>query len=175
MPSVIERRVCRGLCAIVACVCALVLTGCIADGPQPSPKPNLGPQPGNAQADVLLLNLGPPSDTDGDTIPDTFIASVHAFDERYQLPIRVNGKMSFSLLVTGTDEPLHTWTFEGRELQRQVIQAQVGPVHRFRLSVPTGSDPVREKYVNVQCVFESVDGMTTQAWHRDLPWLSVGR
>lgn len=159
----------------LALVAALFTSGCVADGPQPSPKPNLGPQPSNAEADVLLLNLGPPSDADGDTVPDTFVASVHVFDERYQLPVRVPGQITFVLFARGGETPLHTWTFEGRELQNRIIQAQVGPVHRFRLNVPIESEPVREAYVTVQCVFESPAGVKTQAWHRDLPWLSVAR
>ena len=124
---------------------------------------------------MLLLNIGPPTDSDGDTTPDTFIASVHVFDERYQLPVRVDGTMSFTLFAQGGETALQTWNYEGRELQRQIIQAQVGPVYRFRLQIPIDAVPVREKYVTVQCLFESDEAQRAQAWHRDLPWLSVAR
>ena len=153
----------------------MTLVGCVADGPQPRPKPQIGPQPRDSQADVLLLNLGPPSDTDGDTTPDTFIASVHVFDERYQLPVQVQGKMSFYLFAQNSETPMHSWSFEGRDLQQQIIKAQVGPVYRFRLRIPIDAELVREKFVTVQCVFEEPDGAKAQAWHRDLPWLSFPR
>ena len=164
-----------GLLLAAFIACAMTLAGCVADGPQPKPKPHIGPQPRDSQADVLLLNLGPPSDTDGDTTPDTFIASVHVFDERYQLPVQVPGKMSFNLFAQGSETPMHSWSYEGRDLQQQIIKAQVGPVYRFRLRVPIDAEPVREKFVTVQCVFEESDGAKAQAWHRDLPWLSFPR
>lgn len=175
MPHTTKHSLGRRRVWCSAAICAIALSGCVADGPQPSPKPSLGPPPGNAQADVLLLNLGPPSDADGDTVPDTLIASVHVFDERYQLPVRVQGRMTFTLFPNGREEPLCTWSYAERDLQRQVIKAQVGPVYRFRLSVPVGIGSVRERFVTVRCVFESPTGAMTQAWHRDLPWLSVGR
>ena len=166
-----RRFVSALICLLLGAVCA----GCVADGPQPRRKPHIGPQPRDAEADVLLLNIGPPTDGDGDTIPDTFIASVHIFDERYQLPVRVAGKMSFFLFAQGGETPIQSWSYEGRDLQQQIIQAQVGPVHRFRLQVPIDAEPVREKYVTIQCLFETDDGQRAQAWHRDLPWLSVAR
>ncbi len=159
------------ICLALSAVCA----GCVVDGPQPRRKPHIGPQPRDAQADVLLLNIGPPTDNDGDTIPDTFVSSVHIFDSRYQLPVRVDGTMTFNLFAQGSEVPIHSWKFTGRELQQQVLLAQVGPVHRFRLTVPIDSEPVREKYVTVQCLFVAPDGKQTQAWHKDLPWLSFGR
>ncbi len=159
--------------SIVLAICAL--QGCVADGPQPRTKPSIGPQPRNSQADVLLLNLGPPTDSDGDTTPDTFIASVHIFDERYQLPVEIAGKMTIMMYAESDETPLHTWSFEGSKLQQQMMRAQVGPVYRFRLRVPIDAEPVRKKYVTVQCIFEEPTGERTQAWHRDLPWMSVLR
>ena len=101
----IHRSVVAALtCLILGSVCA----GCVADGPQRRRKPHIGPQPRDAQADVLLLNIGPPTDSDGDTIPETFIASVHIFDERYQLPVRVAGTMTFHLFAQNSETPI-TW------------------------------------------------------------------
>lgn len=156
-------------------LCIAIALGCVADGPQPRRKPHIGPQPRDAQADVLLLNLGPTTDSDGDTVPDTFVASVHVFDERYQLPVVVSGTMSFLLFGSDPERPIQQWSFGPDELRRQVIQAQVGPVHRFRLQVPIDAEPVREKYVTVQCLFEDADGHRAQAWHRGFPWMSVPR
>ena len=156
-------------------LCMAIGTGCVADGPQPRNRPHIGPQPRDAQADVLLLNLGPATDSDGDTVPDTFVASVHVFDERYQLPVVVSGKMSFLLFGADQERPLQQWSFEDDDLRKQVIQAQVGPVYRFRLQVPIDDAPVREKYVTVQCLFEDSGSHRSQAWHRGFPWMSVPR
>ena len=164
-------RICS---AVLVVLCIGVTTGCVTVGPSPEPKPNIGPQPHNAQADVMLLNVGPPSDTDGDTIPDTFHASTHMFDERFQLPVRVDGSLIFKLLTDAEAEPIMTWEFSGQEFQRRVMVAQVGPVYRFRLQIPIDAPPVRERYVSLHCLFEDSSGRVTQAWHRGMPWLSVG-
>ena len=160
--------------AVLIFLGVLVTAGCVTVGPRPAPKPRIGPQPRNAEADVLLLNVGPPRDTDGDTFPDTFQASTHMFDERYQLPVRVDGTLIFKLLVDSEPEPIHTWRFSGAELRRHIKVAQVGPVYRFRLQMPIDAPPVRERFVSVQCLFEDTSGHVTQAWHRGMPWLSVG-
>lgn len=122
----------------------------------------------------MLLNIGPPSDTDGDTIPDTFSASTHMFDERYQLPVRVQGTISFTVMTTSEREPIHTWEFSAQDFAKHVMVAQVGPVYRFRLQIPIDAPPVQERFVTIQSVFSDSSGHVTQAWHRDLPWLSVG-
>lgn len=151
------------------------LAGCVTDGPRPAPKPKIGPPPREARADVLLLNVSQPSDTDGDTIPDSVATSVHMFDERYQLPVSVPGAVTFRLLDRDAETTLTEWAFEGEELQRRLMRAQVGPVYRFRLRIPIDSPPVTESYVTIQCVMEADSGQKTQAWHRDLPWLSFPR
>ena len=160
---------------VLSAFCLVTLAGCVTDGPKPAPKPKIGPPPREARADVLLLNVSQPSDTDGDTIPDTVVTSVHMFDERYQLPVTVPGGLTFRLLDRNAETTLTEWPFEGDELQRRLTRAQVGPVYRFRLRIPVDKPPVTDSYVTIQCVMEADSGQKTQAWHRDLPWLSVPR
>ena len=154
---------------------SISIAGCVTDGINPTPKSKIGPPPREARADVLLLNVSQPSDTDGDTIPDTVATSVHMFDERYQLPVRVPGAVTFRLLDREAETALTEWAFEGDDLQQRLMRAQVGPVYRFRLRIPIDSPPVTESYVTIQCVMEADSGQKTQAWHRDLPWLSFPR
>lgn len=165
MPS--SRQFVILLAGLVLCC----VSGCVTEG-GPAPKPRIGPQPRDARADVLLLNISQASDTDGDTVPDMVSSSVHMFDERYQLPVSVPGTVTFTLYDRDAEEVINEWVFAGPELQRHLMIAQVGPVYRFRLRIPIDQEPVREPFVTIQCVMEADSGLRTQAWHRDLPWLS---
>lgn len=149
---------------------ACVLTGCVSDGPSEPRKPRIPPQPRDARADVVLLNLAPPTDSDGDTAPDTFVASVHLFDERHQLPVRVDGTLRIDLLRSRQDEPIHSWTMSPSELRARVVQAQVGPVYRIRLEVPRQRGPILDRVVDIRCTFSDDSGRDAVAWHRGLTW-----
>jgi hypothetical protein len=150
-----------------------LLVGCVSVGPRPKPTPNIPPQPRDAKADIMLLNIGPPSDTDGDTVPDTFSASTHMFDERYQLPVRIDGTITFILSIEDNSAPVHTWEFSGADFQSHSFDAQVGPVYRFRLQIPIDAPALRARFVTIQCVMTDKSGHVTQAWHRGMPWLSI--
>lgn len=163
------RRFLLGIAAFALCA-LLTLVGCVSDGPSEPRKPRLPPQPRDAQADVVLLNLAPPTDTDGDTAPDSLVASVHLFDERYQLPVRVEGSATFELLSPARGETLSSWTFQRSDLRARVVQAQVGPVYRFRLEVPRREGPVVERTVDIRCTFEDTEGRESVVWHRGLTW-----
>lgn len=164
----------RACCAVLLVFVVLLAQGCVTVGPKPRPTPKIPPQPRDAKADIMLLNIAPPSDLDGDTVPDSFNASTHMFDERYQLPINVAGRVEFTLMARNDDTPIHNWEFVNSDLQRHLFEAQVGPVYRFRLQIPIDAEPVRERFVNIRCVLTDPEGHVTQAWHRDMPWLSVG-
>jgi len=119
---------------------------------------------------VVLLNLAPPTDSDGDTAPDSLVASMHLFDERYQLPVRVEGSVTFELLSPARGEVITSWSFAGRDLRSRIVQAQVGPVYRFRLEVPRPEGPVLDRTVDIRCTFEDAEGRESVAWHRGLTW-----
>lgn len=149
---------------------ACVLSGCVSDGPSEPRKPRIPAQPRDARADVVLLNLALPTDSDGDTAPDTFVASVHLFDERHQLPVRVDGTLRVDVLRSRQDELIHTWTLSPNELRARVIQAQVGPVYRIRFEVPRQRGPILDSVVDIRCTFTGTSGQDTVAWHRGLTW-----
>lgn len=161
-------RVLVGMVLLALCA----QTGCVSDGPE-QPKPELGPKPRNPQADVLLLNLAQPGDSDGDTAPDTIVASVHMFDQRYQLPVTVSGTLTFRLFSRDAKVLLHEWSYEGADLQSRMMMAQVGPTYQFRLRLPLDSPNIRDSFVTVQCEMRSESGQVSRAWHRGLPWMSV--
>lgn len=156
------------LLLLIAAAC--VLAGCVSDGPSEPRKPRIPPQPRDARADVVLLNLAPPTDSDGDTAPDTFVASVHLFDERHQLPVRVDGTLRVDLLRSRQEEPIQSWTLSPSELRARVVQAQVGPVYRIRLEVPRQRGPILDRVVDIRCTFTGGSGQDSVAWHRGLTW-----
>ncbi|HED52626.1 MAG TPA: hypothetical protein ENJ00_00285 [Phycisphaerales bacterium] len=135
----------------------------------------IGSQPSDAQATVLLLNLGPATDSDGDGVADTVMASVHLFDEMaYPLSLNLPGEMRFEAYPSEktTGEPIETWSFSGRDLAKRAYRVEVGTVYRFRLGISPEVGPVKERAMTFHCTFTPLHGKAVQAWHRDLRWTS---
>jgi len=153
------------------------VAGCVADGPTRRAN-HVGKQPRGAQATVLLLNLGPATDSDGDGVVDTVMASVHLFDEMaYPLSLNMPGTITFQAFQSGHTkaDPIQTWTYADPELAKHAYRVEVGTVYRFRLMIPTDAEAVTAKALTFHCTFTPDHGNAVQAWHRDLRWASPAR
>lgn len=100
----------------------LALTGCVADGPQPPPRPTprAVEQPSGLVPERIVLNVEPvPLDTDENGYYDSFVATVHLFadETRYPVPFHADGTLTMTL-SDSRSEIVAQWVFSPEEMLR---------------------------------------------------------
>ncbi|MBX3358764.1 MAG: hypothetical protein KF745_10070 [Phycisphaeraceae bacterium] len=137
----------------VGIVAAGVLSGCVADGPEPPRPPrDLPPQPSGLIVDRIVMTVPTiPEDSDRNGYYDLTPVTVYLFDRRYIPPIAVTGQFEFRMLDQ-KDRVLATWRFDEQKTAGAQRRFMVGPGYAFELNLlDVGSDhlPVDEAVLQV--------------------------
>lgn len=148
---------------VISLLALCAIGGCVTEGPaRPERrKPRTIPEPPGLEARTLLLNATPfPVDADGDGFADTFTVSVFLFppENRYPLPIFVEGTFEFTLLGED-DEVLAEWDFSGERVERAMVRPLTGPGYIFNLDInEVADDRIAQRNASLWCTFVPVEG-----------------
>jgi hypothetical protein len=88
------RQITRTITPAAALIAALGLGGCVAD--KPAARPIQPPE--QLRPDLIVIGVQPLLDDDNNGYPDTIPLIVYIWDERYPLPLWVDGSMHFEML-----------------------------------------------------------------------------
>jgi hypothetical protein len=129
---------------VVAVLTSLGLLGCAQVPVEKSGKPDLPEkQPDWVQPSRILLASQLPEDSDQDTFIDTIPVTVYLFDERFPLPISVEGAFMFRVSVPG-GKKLAEWNMDAAQTTAAIRKMRPGPGYLFRLNLAEGGGVVRE-------------------------------
>lgn len=140
-----------------------LLTGCVADGPQPPPRPE--PRevriPAGLEVHKLVIAADQyPVDIDSNGYVDTFNVYVFLFPrpDKFDLPIFVDGTMKFELLDED-ERPVVEWVFSQEQVRQARTRPLPGPSHQFQLSLidAAGTDRFRAARTQLRVTFTPVD------------------
>lgn len=153
------------LAAAAVTATAMLLSGCVIDGPPFSGAHAGGaaaPQPDGLRADSVVLTVSQfPEDTDADGYADTILATTHLFshDPRYPLPITPPGGMRFFLL-DAMGKTLAEWRFEPGKTARHRHPSGVGVGYVFQLDLArAGAERVEPTDATLRCEFIPESGV----------------
>ncbi len=154
------------------------LSGCVADGPQPPPRPE--PRevqiPTGLEVHRLVIAADQyPVDIDSNGFVDTFNVYVFLFPrpDQFDLPIFADGSMTFELLDE-REQPVVEWKFTEQQVRQARTRPLPGPSHQFQLSLieGAGTDRFRASRTQLRVTFTPLDGEPVVANGR--PTVAIG-
>lgn len=144
---------------VIVSMVGLLIAGCVTEDPRRRNSAPAVQAPAGSQPAVLQIFAGAARDTNGNNYVDTVTITAFLFDEqRYDLPIRVEGSFTFRLTrADGT--VLAEWQFSPEDGDRALVRMPPGPGYRFDLSLlAKGGDKLEPQAVDLTGVFTPVKG-----------------
>jgi len=134
------------------------LVGCVADGPQPAPRPEprVIQEPPGLEPRTLVISAEPfPVDTDENGYVDTFRVSAFIFPDQRTHPVPTYADGTFVFEMTDEEgERIARWELGQDRVERARVRPLVGPGHVFTLSLlDVGSDRTPLMRGNLTCSF----------------------
>ncbi len=124
------RQITRTITPAAALIAALGLGGCVAD--KPAARPIQPPE--QLRPDLIVIGVQPLLDDDNNGYPDTIPLIVYIWDERYPLPLWVDGSMHFEMLDESGGR-MAEWEVPAEVVQASRRRDQVGAVHHMVLDI----------------------------------------
>ena len=167
----------RPLVTIALLLVPAAILGCVADGPQPPPRPEpreVSIPEGLKVHTVVLAADQYPADVDNNGFVDTFSVNVFLFPrpDEFPLPIHAEGTMTFELLDRD-ERPVVEWNFSEDDVRRARTRPLPGPSHQFQLSLlDQGTDRFRPTRTQLRVTFTPTGGNPVVANGR--PSVNIG-
>ncbi|MBL8763992.1 MAG: hypothetical protein JNM07_06965 [Phycisphaerae bacterium] len=131
------RRSTSFVLAVAAVFAAAVLvTGCVTEGPPPRDPPTPVPsQPDGIRATRMLPTVAQFAiDTNGNGLGDLIQPTIFLFNDQYAFPLALRGAFTFRLM-THHGRLLTTWEFDSAKAQAAVRMLNPGPGYVFELDM----------------------------------------
>lgn len=124
------RQMTRIVAASALVGVALCVGGCVVDEPS---RPAIH-KPEDLRPDLMVIGIQPLIDDDNNGYPDTIPLIIYLWDERYPLPLWVDGSMHFEM-VDEAGKLLAEWDVPEDVVKASRSRDQVGAVHHMVLDL----------------------------------------